>query len=212
MHAYPLELKALPPDAPFISFNCADYANNPQLLMAHLFGSMRGAYTGADHDREGLVKQAHRGILFLDEVHRLPPEGQEMLFYLMDRERFRRMGDVRERQSSLLLLAATTEDPSAALLPTFRRRIPMSINLPGLHERTIMERYELLRAFFTTECSSIGTNIHAAPQVLRALLLYDCPGNIGQLRTDVQLTCARAYLEYRTQGLAELHIHASSLP
>src|SRR6266699_1629788 len=132
MHAFALELKALPAGAPFISFNCADYANNPQLLMAHLFGSMRGAYTGADRDREGLVEQAHRGILFLDEVHRLPPEGQEMLFYLMDREHFRRLGDVKERQSSLLLLAATTENPDTALLPTFHRRIPMTITLPGL--------------------------------------------------------------------------------
>ncbi len=121
MHHYALELNALPPDAPFISFNCADYANNPQLLMAHLFGVARGAYTGADRDREGLVEQANRGILFLDEVHRLPPEGQEMLFYLMDRERFRRLGDVHERFSSLLLLAATTEDPAtvaAADLPS----------------------------------------------------------------------------------------------
>ena len=212
MHAFALELKALPPDAPFISFNCADYAGNPQLLMAHLFGVVRGAYTGADRDREGLVEQAHRGILFLDEVHRLPPEGQEMLFYLMDRERFRRLGDVHERQSSLLLLAATTEDPATALLPTFRRRIPMTINLPGLHERTMMERYELIRAFFTTECSSIGTNIHIEPQALRAFLLYECPGNIGQLRTDVQLTCARAYLEYRTQNLPELNVHLGVVP
>jgi transcriptional regulator with AAA-type ATPase domain/transcriptional regulatory protein LevR len=212
MHAFALELEALPPDAPFISFNCADYASNPQLLMAHLFGAVRGAYTGADHDRPGLVEQAHRGILFLDEVHRLPPEGQEMLFHLMDRERFRRLGDVHERRSSLLLLAATTEDPAAALLPTFRRRIPMVITLPGLHERTAMERYELLRAFFTTECSSIGTNIQVAPEVLRALLLYECPGNIGQLRTDVQLICARAYLEYRTNNLLELNVHLGVLP
>ncbi len=212
MHSFALELEALPADAPFISFNCADYASNPQLLMAHLFGVMRGAYTGADHDRAGLVEQAHRGILFLDEVHRLPPEGQEMLFYLMDRERFRRLGDVHERRSSLLLLAATTEDPAAALLPTFRRRIPMTITLPGLHERTAMERYELLRAFFTAECSSIGTNIQVAPEVLRALLLYECPGNIGQLRTDVQLICARAYLEYRTNNLLELNVHLGVLP
>jgi transcriptional regulator with AAA-type ATPase domain/transcriptional regulatory protein LevR len=212
MHAFALELKALPPDAPFISFNCADYAGNPQLLMAHLFGVVRGAYTGADRDRVGLVEQAHRGILFLDEVHRLPPEGQEMLFYLVDRERFRRLGDAQERQSSLLLLAATTEDPNTALLPTFRRRIPMTIALPGLHERTMMERYELLRAFFTTECSSIGTNIHVAPQALRALLLYECPGNIGQLRTDVQLACARAYLEYRTNNLPEMSVHLGVLP
>src|SRR5712691_12431251 len=212
MHAFALELHALPVDAPFISFNCADYAGNPQLLMAHLFGVVRGAYTGADRDREGLVEQAHRGILFLDEVHRLPPEGQEMLFYLMDRERFRRLGDVKERQSALLLLAATTEDPNTALLPTFRRRIPMTISLPGLHERSMMERYELLRAFFTTECSGIGANISVAPQALRALLLYECPGNIGQLRTDVQLACARAYLEYRTGNLPELNVHLEVLP
>jgi transcriptional regulator with AAA-type ATPase domain/transcriptional regulatory protein LevR len=212
MHTYALELNALPPNAPFVSFNCADYASNPQLLMAHLFGVARGAYTGAERDREGLVEQAHRGILFLDEVHRLPPEGQEMLFYLMDRERFRRMGDVHERHASLLLLAATTEDPATSLLPTFRRRIPMTITLPGLHERTVTERYELLRAFFTTECSSIGTNIHVDAQVLQALLLYECPGNVGQLRTDVQLTCARAYLEYRTHNLPELHVYLGVLP
>ncbi len=212
MHTYALELNALPPDAPFVSFNCADYASNPQLLMVHLFGVMRGSYTGAERDREGLVEQAHRGILFLDEVHRLPPEGQEMLFYLMDRERFRRLGDVHERHASLLLLAATTEDPTTSLLPTFRRRIPMTITLPGLHERTVTERYELLRAFFTTECSSIGTNIHVDAQVLQALLLYDCPGNVGQLRTDVQLTCARAYLEYRTHNLPELHVYLGVLP
>jgi len=212
MHAFALEQHTLAPDAPFISFNCADYAGNPQLLMAHLFGVVRGAYTGAEHDREGLVEQAHRGILFLDEVHRLSPEGQEMLFYLMDRERFRRMGDTRERQASLLLLAATTEDPTTSLLPTFRRRIPMTITLPGLQERTMTERYELLRAFFTTECSSIGVHINVAPQVLRALLLYDCVGNIGQLRTDVQLICARAYLDYRTKNLPELDVSIETLP
>jgi transcriptional regulator with AAA-type ATPase domain/transcriptional regulatory protein LevR len=212
MYTFALELEALPPGAPFISFNCADYANNPQLLMAQLFGVARGAYTGADRDREGLVEQANHGILFLDEVHRLPPEGQEMLFYLMDRERFRRLGDVHERQSSLLLLAATTEDASTSLLPTFRRRIPMTITLPGLHERTIMERYELLRAFFTMECSIIGSSIQVEPQVLHAFLVYDCPGNVGQMRTDVQLTCAHAYLEYRSHNLSELHVHPGVLP
>src|SRR2546430_2572631 len=88
-------------------------------------------------------------------------QAKAAMLYLMDREHFRRLGDVKERQSSLLLLAATTENPDSALLPTFHRRIPMTITLPGLHERTMMERYELLRAFFTTECSGIGANIHA---------------------------------------------------
>ena len=212
MHSFAIEQHAIAEDAPFVSFNCADYAGNPQLLMAHLFGVVKGAYTGAEKDRVGLVEEADQGILFLDEVHRLPPEGQEMLFYLMDRERFRRLGDTHERHVSLLLLAATTEDPTTSLLPTFRRRIPMTITLPGLHERTVAERYELIRAFFTTECSSIGVSIHVASPVLRALLLYECPGNIGQLHTDIQLTCAHAYLEYRTRNLPELHVSLDALP
>ncbi|GCE46688.1 sigma 54 modulation protein [Thermosporothrix hazakensis] len=212
MHDFAIEQGAFPEDAPFVSFNCADYAGNPQLLMAHLFGVVRGAYTGADRDRSGLVEQAHRGILFLDEVHRLPPEGQEMLFYLMDKERFRRLGEVKERSASVLLIAATTEDPHTTLLPTFRRRIPMVIRLPGLNERPIMERYELVRAFFTAECSSIGVNIQVTPQAIQAFLLYNCPGNIGQLRTDVQLTCAQAYLEYRTHNRHELSVHIDTLP
>src|SRR5260370_18084472 len=88
----------------------------------------------------------------------------------------------------------------------------MAIVLAGLRERAVMARYQVLRAFFTAECRSIGTNIQVAPEVLRALLLYECPGNIGQLRTDVQLICARAYLEYRTNNLLELNVHLGVLP
>lgn len=82
IYDYALYAHRLKPDAPFISFNCAEYANNPQLLLSQLFGYKKGAFTGADQDQAGLVDQAQNGILFLDEVHRLPPEGQEMLFFI----------------------------------------------------------------------------------------------------------------------------------
>lgn len=51
--------------------NCADYANNPELVSSMLFGYVKGAYTGADESKEGLLKEANGGYLFLDEVHRL---------------------------------------------------------------------------------------------------------------------------------------------
>lgn len=85
MYSFAKEIGRIKRNAPFVTFNCADYANNPQLLMSQLFGVKKGAYTGADKDRMGLVEKADGGILFLDEVHRLPPEGQEMLFYLIDK-------------------------------------------------------------------------------------------------------------------------------
>ena len=72
----------------FILFNCADYYNNPQLLISHLFGHIKGAFTGATSDKEGLIEKANGGVLFLDEIHRLPPEGQEMVFYTLDSGNF----------------------------------------------------------------------------------------------------------------------------
>lgn len=54
--------------------NCADYANNPELVSSMLFGYVKGAYTGADEAKDGLLKQANGGYLFLDEVHRLSSE------------------------------------------------------------------------------------------------------------------------------------------
>lgn len=70
--------------APYIVLNCADYANNPELVSSMLFGYVKGAYTGADEAKDGLLKQANGGYLFLDEVHRLSSENQEKLFSFMD--------------------------------------------------------------------------------------------------------------------------------
>ena len=61
---------------PFVEFNCAEYADNPQLLLSHLFGYKKGAFTGALEDKPGLVEQANGGILFLDEIHGLSSTGR----------------------------------------------------------------------------------------------------------------------------------------
>ena len=82
MHEYGMQIRQKTKEEyPFVTFNCADYFNNPQLLLSQLFGHAKNAFTGADKDKVGLVEKANGGILFLDEIHRLPPDGQEMLFY-----------------------------------------------------------------------------------------------------------------------------------
>ncbi len=65
---------------PFVSFNCAQYASNPELLAANLFGYVKGAFTGAQSDKAGAFEAANGGMLFLDEVHRPDAQGQEKLF------------------------------------------------------------------------------------------------------------------------------------
>lgn len=71
IHRYAIESENISGDAPFITLNCADYASNPELLSALLFGYAKGAFTGAEQAKDGLIHQADQGYLFLDEVHRL---------------------------------------------------------------------------------------------------------------------------------------------
>ncbi|MDI3481275.1 MAG: hypothetical protein PWQ97_930 [Tepidanaerobacteraceae bacterium] len=213
MYNFAIESGRLPKNAPFVIFNCADYAENPQLLLSQLFGHVKGAYTGADAAKEGLVEKADGGILFLDEVHRLPPEGQELLYYLMDKGKFRRMGETETvRSANVLIIAATTEDIESSLLLTFRRRIPMIIELPPLSTRPILERYNIIKEFFGKEADRIGVPIKVTQEAMRALLLYDCPGNIGQLRSDIQVACARGFLTYVGGQQQKIEIDLIDLP
>lgn len=208
MHRFAIESSIYSPEAPFISFNCADYANNPQLLLARLFGCKKGAYTGADKDQIGFVERANKGILFLDEVHRLPPEGQEMLFYLMDKGEFTPLGETENfKKSEVLIICATTENTDTTLLQTFRRRMPMNITLPSLRDRTYQERFDLICEFLRIEAARIGREIIVSPNSLRCLLLYNCPANIGQLKSDIQLGCANGFLKCISKGEKAINLY-----
>lgn len=181
-------------DAPFLVFNCAKYSNNKELLAASLFGYKKGAFTGAEEDRKGIIESGDGGYVFLDEVHRLSQEGQELLFYFMDKGEFRRVGenDI-YRHSDVRFIFATTEDPDSTLLNTFLRRIPIVIKMPSLNERPNNEKFKLIHYFFRKEAMSIGYNIRVSRHALRILIDADFAGNVGQLENEIKLACARAY-------------------
>lgn len=207
MYQYAVQKNMVSPDAPFISFNCADYGDNPQLLLSVLYGYKKGTFTGADNDTSGLVEHANGGILFLDEVHRLPAKGQEILFSLLDKGKFRRLGETfSEREVQVLIIAATTENVESSLLLSFRRRIPMLIKVPNLQERNIEERLEIINRFFQEECNRINLNIFVAGKILEMLLIKHYKGNIGQLKSEIKVICANAYVENINNKSAEIKI------
>lgn len=212
MYDFAVSSGAKPKNAPFIVFNCADYAENPNLLIAQLFGVVKGAYTGANSDKDGLVEKANNGILFLDEIHRLPSEGQEILFYLIDKGKYRKLGETNvERNVNVLILAATTENPESNLLLTFRRRIPMLIELPKLTERPLSERLEVIIMFLNREAHRINRNLLVTKEVLMCLMLYNCKANIGQLKSDIQVICAKSYVKYMFKNSNEVVINMDDL-
>lgn len=212
IHRYAVEMRTMEEGSPFVVFNCAEYANNPQLLISQLFGTKKGAYTGADYDKAGLIEKADGGILFLDEIHRLPPEGQEMFFTFLDRGVFRRLGETDERKASVLIISATTENPESVLLKTFTRRIPVVIHLPSLRERSVEERFSLICRFMREESKKLSRSIKLSVNSMRAFLSYSCPNNVGQLKTDIQLACAKAYADFISNKKEDIRINSIDLP
>jgi len=185
---------------PFIVFNCAEYSENPQLLLSQLFGHERGAFTGAVETKIGLIEKANGGILFLDEIHRLPATGQEMLFTVIDKGIYRRLGGINEQHADLMIIGATTESPESTLLSTFMRRIPMTIQIPALSERPIKERLELIILFFSQEAAKLNLPIKISEKVLKMLISYKSSANVGDLKNEIQMCCAKSYLSYYTEA------------
>ncbi|MDV7720996.1 sigma 54-interacting transcriptional regulator [Enterococcus faecium] len=180
-----------------IVFNCADYANNPELLMSHLFGYAKGTFTGADEEKMGIIDQADGGMLFLDEIHRLPPEGQEMIFYFMDHGTYSRLGETtKSHEANVRIVGATTEDPGSSLLETFVRRIPINIKLPAFEKRPANEKVDLVKIMIAHEANRTQRKISLTEDVAKALIGSVTYGNIGQLKSNIQLVCARGFLNH----------------
>ncbi|EOH93060.1 sigma 54-interacting transcriptional regulator [Enterococcus pallens] len=184
----------IPPQAPFVVLNCADYANNPELLSSVLFGHIKGAFTGAETDKKGLIDEAQGGFLFLDEVHNLSAENQEKLFLLIDSQKFRRLGDNDNWQSSdVRLIMATTEEITSSLLTTFRRRIPLTITLPKFTDRPLIERHELVLALFQSEVKKVKKTIKVSYEIIEELEKSQYEGNVGELKNEIKVMVAKHY-------------------
>ncbi len=213
IYEYAKEIRAVESNAPFVVFNCAEYANNPELLSANLMGYQKGAFTGAIKDRTGLLEEADGGFLFLDEIHRLSPEGQEKLFLFMDKGIFRRLGETEKwRSSNVRFIFATTEDPDKALLRTFSRRIPLTVNIPSLSKRPASERLQLIYHFYHEEAVNIKKDIMVSKQVLNLLMGARISGNIGRMMNIVKYSCAHAYSKIVPSKIKILRIHSYDFP
>lgn len=177
-------------DAPLIAVNCA--AIPESLIEAELFGHEKGAFTGADNDREGLVEAANGGTLFLDEIAELPLAAQARLLRVLQESEIRRVGASHSRQVDIRLVAATHRD-LAALVESgdfredlyFRINV-MEIQLPALRDRT--EDIPSLAAFLLKKaCQQLNRHeMRFDAKALAALAKYHWPGNVRELENVIE--------------------------
>ncbi|MDX5661835.1 sigma 54-interacting transcriptional regulator, partial [Clostridioides difficile] len=193
IYKYSVSSNVLEKNSPYNVLNCAQYYNNLELLSSLLFGHVKGAYTGANESRAGLIEQSDGGVLFLDEVHRLNSEGQEKLFTFMDTGTFSRIGENGViRKARVRLIFATTESLSE-FLQTFLRRIPINIYVPNIEERGTIEKRKIVEHFIYEESKVLGLPIEITQITLNTILKIKFKGNIGECKNVIKYACGRAY-------------------
>jgi DNA-binding NtrC family response regulator len=174
----------------FVDLSCAGLSRD--LLESELFGHEKGAFTGAVSSKTGLLEVAHRGTLFLDEIGDAELQVQSKLLKVLEEQRFRRLGEVRDRQVDVRLIAATHHDlQEQTRIGRFREDLFYRISsiplfVPALRDRgsdVIVLARSLLRRI-RSELGIAGGDISGP--VERLLRNYDWPGNIRELRNVME--------------------------
>jgi len=179
-----------PRTGPFVAVNCG--AIPETLLESELFGHVRGSFTGATVDKQGLFEAANSGTLLLDEVADLPLAMQVKLLRVLQERKVKPVGGVSEREVDVRIVAATNRDLEAEVEKSaFRQDLYYRLNviqvrLPPLRERR--EDLPLLVDHFIRKFSAEhGRNVvGAAPEVMSALMLYHFPGNVRELENMIE--------------------------
>ena len=176
-------------DAPFVVVNCA--AIPEQLVEDELFGHVRGAFTDASRDREGLLAAAHTGTLFLDEIGELPLPLQAKMLRVLQSQEFRRIGDDHDRRVDVRIITATNRDLDQLVARGhFRQDLYYRINVFPMHLPPLRERPEdiglLVHHFVQKYRARLGKVIDGVTAgALARLAAYDFPGNVRELENKI---------------------------
>jgi transcriptional regulator with GAF, ATPase, and Fis domain len=175
-------------DKPFVPVNCG--AISASLAESELFGHRRGAFTGAEHDRLGLIRAARGGVVFLDEIGDLEVNLQGKLLRVLQEGCVLPIGDDHELPVDVRIIAATNRDVEAMVArhefraDLFHRLNALSIRVPPLRERR--EDIEPLVAHFLERCGESGHAVAASAEFVAALRRLELPGNVRQLENIVR--------------------------
>ena len=197
-----LHAKSLRAGGPLVKINCA--ALPKDLIESELFGHVKGAFTGAATDKPGLLEEAHRGTVLLDEITEMPLDLQAKLLRVLEDRQVRRLGGSRTVPVDFRLLCSTNREPEAAVRDgRLRQDLYFLINtvtvaLPSLRDRT-GDIPVLAKAFLERFRTRHGRQVDGIdPEAYRRLLAYPWPGNVRELEHAIE----RAVLVARGKEIA----------
>ena len=175
------------PDGPFVAVNCASIPET--LLESELFGYHKGAFTGADRDKPGLLASANGGVLYLDEIGDMPLSLQSKLLGVLETRKVVPVGSTTEIKLDILLVSATNRNLELMVEKgTFRRDLFFRISGISFHIPSLKQRKEdipLLLQHFLNQ-SSLADNGKMPSELVHIFVKYDWPGNVRELVNKIK--------------------------
>jgi len=177
-------------ERPFIKVNCA--ALNENLLESELFGHVKGAFTGADRDRQGRFEAAHTGTIFLDETGDIPMATQVKLLRVLEEKRIERVGDHASIPADVRVITATNKNLEALIAEgRFREDLYFRINVFPIQVPPLAERREDIPAIVSefvkrNAAASDKKIVGVTPAAMDVLISYDWTGNVRELRNAIE--------------------------
>src|SRR5436305_2487269 len=180
-------------DKPFIPVDCGSLV--PTLIESELFGYVKGAFTGANQSKDGLLSMAEGGTIFLDEVGELPVDLQAKMLRAIQEKEIRPVGSTRRVPINVRILAATNRDLEQGVMQgSFRRDLYFRLNVLSLRIPPLRERRQdiplLIGHFLDRVARSSGQEKMLSDDALKAMLAYDWPGNVRELENCLERTYA----------------------
>lgn len=180
-------------DKPFIPVDCGSLV--PTLIESELFGYVKGAFTGANQSKDGLMAIAEGGTIFLDEVGELPVDLQAKMLRSIQEKEIRPVGSTRRVPINVRILAATNRDLEQAVMQgSFRRDLYFRLNVLSLRIPPLRERRQdiplLIGHFLERMARTSGQEKMLSDDALKCMLGYDWPGNVRELENCLERTYA----------------------
>ncbi len=189
-----IHFNSLRRERPFVALNCAALPDT--LLESELFGHMRGAFTGADSNKKGLIEVGEHGSVFLDEVGEMSASVQVKILRVLQERRFRRLGGLEEVEADIRIIAATNQDLSKMVSEgRFREDLFYRINVIPIHLPPLRDRREdippLADHFLAKYRAQMDKPITGiSGEAMEYLTTYDWPGNIRELENVIEHSVA----------------------
>ncbi|MCB0308936.1 MAG: sigma-54-dependent Fis family transcriptional regulator [Bdellovibrionales bacterium] len=183
---------------PWIKTDCSVLAEN--LLESELFGHEKGAFTGAEHRKQGRFELADKGTIFLDEIGELPSHVQTKLLRVLQERTFERVGGTRPIQVDVRIIAATNRNLENEVKEgRFREDLFYRLNIIPIHVPPLKDRKEdievLVQHFVSKYTQKTGKSIKLSENVIPILLKYQWPGNVRELENTIERLCVMSTTE-----------------